>query len=184
GCASGSSAAIDISATIRRPRPLSCAHAASGQAAAPPSIVMNSRRLMGRTPRPRITDASIAGQARASQQKRPAHVPVGVIHDPGGRSFTTVHVRFAPKSDIILGSLPPPTLGECRHRGSPTRLLPTCLRGLVRAGAAGSSRHSMRPYIGGAASNSAHEIAIEAVGPEAVWPCVPQAQGEGALLTV
>jgi len=57
GCASGSSAAIDISATIRRPRPPCCALAARGHAAvAPQSRVMKSRRLMGLTPRPRITD--------------------------------------------------------------------------------------------------------------------------------
>jgi hypothetical protein len=34
-----------------------CAHAASGHAATPlPRSAMNSRRLMGLTPRPRITD--------------------------------------------------------------------------------------------------------------------------------
>ena len=42
----------------------------------------------------------------------------------------------------------------------------------------------MRPYIAAAASNSAHEIAIEAVGPEAVRPCFPQAEGEGTLMTM
>src|SRR5215831_11445598 len=33
-----------------------CARAASGHAATPPSSVMKSRRLMGLTPRPRITN--------------------------------------------------------------------------------------------------------------------------------
>jgi hypothetical protein len=33
-----------------------CARTASGNAAAPAMMVMNSRRLMGLTPRPRIAD--------------------------------------------------------------------------------------------------------------------------------
>jgi hypothetical protein len=63
---------------IRRIRS-GCARAASGHAATPlPRSAMNSRRLIGLTPRPRITDkSSIAGQGRASQQKRPAHVRSG-----------------------------------------------------------------------------------------------------------
>src|SRR5262245_28944121 len=117
--------------------------------------------------------------ARQGDNSRLLHCRIlgWLMTDAGhSRSHTTVHVRFAPKPDIILGSLPPPTLGECRHRGSPTRLLPTCLRGLGGAGAACPSRHSMRPYIAAAASNSAHEIAIEAVGPEAVRSCFPQVE--------
>src|SRR5262249_27150137 len=52
-----------------------CARAVSGHAAAaPPSSVMKSRRFIALSPNPRIM-GSIAGQGRASQQKRPAHVP-------------------------------------------------------------------------------------------------------------
>jgi hypothetical protein len=52
---------------IRRIR---CARAASGQAAiASPSSVMNSRRFIALTANPR-TMQSIAGQGRATQQKR------------------------------------------------------------------------------------------------------------------
>ena len=38
-----------------------CARAASGHAAAAPRSAMKSRRLMGLTPRPRITELSIVG---------------------------------------------------------------------------------------------------------------------------
>src|SRR5215470_20262933 len=103
-----------------------CARAASGHAAAPPSSVMKSRRFTARC----LPCFRVKGIARLVLLHCGIFDPsmtALVIHDPGGRSHTAVHVRFAPKPDIILGSLPPPTLGECRHRGSPTRLLPTCL---------------------------------------------------------
>jgi len=48
-----------------------CPRAVSGHAATVPRSAMKSRRLMGLTPRPRITELSIAGvgvgQRRASQ---------------------------------------------------------------------------------------------------------------------
>src|SRR5262245_66135684 len=49
----------------------------AGPAANPPINAMNSRRLMGITPRPRIMGLTIAGQGRASQQKRAAHFRCG-----------------------------------------------------------------------------------------------------------
>ena len=64
-----------------------CARAAcSHVAATPPTMVMNSRRLMGLTPRPRITELSIAavgvGQWRASQQKGQPARPQVALRDP------------------------------------------------------------------------------------------------------
>src|SRR5262249_34975005 len=57
-----------------------CARAANGHAAvAPPMSVMNSRRLMGRTPKARDHRLSIADQARAFQQSRPAHFRFGSL---------------------------------------------------------------------------------------------------------
>src|SRR5262249_50126685 len=55
-CQSGSSAGSVASTPILRTGSRCCARAASGHAAAPPAMVINSRRLMGLTPRPRITD--------------------------------------------------------------------------------------------------------------------------------
>jgi hypothetical protein len=47
-----------------------CARAASGHAAAaPPTNVMNSRRLMGAYPKAKDHELIIAGHGRASQQK-------------------------------------------------------------------------------------------------------------------
>src|SRR5438067_1451502 len=63
-----------------------CARAASGHAAAaPPSNVMKSRRLMGLTPKARDHGLSISGlewQWRAMQQKRAPHVRLGSTGDP------------------------------------------------------------------------------------------------------
>jgi hypothetical protein len=52
------------------------ARAASGHVVAPPSSVMNSRHLMGAYPKAKDRRI-IAGQGRASQQKRAAHVRSG-----------------------------------------------------------------------------------------------------------
>jgi hypothetical protein len=58
-----------------------CARATSGhETAVPPRSVMNSRRFTAPTPNPR-TRRSIAGQGRASQQKPPALVRLGVMGD-------------------------------------------------------------------------------------------------------
>jgi len=65
-----------------------CARAASGHAAAPPRSEMNSRRFIAMSLNPR-TLRSIAGQARASQQKRP---------DRNHRRQSAAHVRFASES--------------------------------------------------------------------------------------
>jgi len=55
---------------MRRTRSLCCARAASGHAAAaPPTNVMNSRRLMGAYPKAKDHELIIAGHGRASQQK-------------------------------------------------------------------------------------------------------------------
>jgi len=54
----------------------SCARAASGQAAAPPSSVMKSRRFIALTPNSKIT-GSIAGRGSAPQQKQHAQVRYG-----------------------------------------------------------------------------------------------------------
>jgi hypothetical protein len=55
---------------------------------------MNSRRFIVLTPNPRIME-SIAGQARASQQKRLAHVR---FESKADITLSIGHVRFAPQS--------------------------------------------------------------------------------------
>jgi len=59
-CCSGSSAVVFMSTPMRRTRSVCCARAASGHATAAPSSVMNSRRLLIRSPHPRSRAASAA----------------------------------------------------------------------------------------------------------------------------
>src|SRR5262249_14891067 len=85
------------------------AYTGSGKvAAAPPSNVMNSRRFMGFSEGEGLREVSIAGQGRASQQKRPAHVRFGSGADiarllamsafslKADKAQTCRHVRFVP----------------------------------------------------------------------------------------
>jgi hypothetical protein len=93
----------------------SCAFAGIAWSAnAPPSNVMNSRRLMGLT-RGQRSRVSIAGQARAPQQKAAPYVRVG--SDSVIRRCR-LNVRFAhPKADFpILKLLPRSELRDRRHR--------------------------------------------------------------------
>jgi hypothetical protein len=75
----------------------------------PQSSVMNSRRLMG-LPKAKDDGLTIAGQGRASQQKRPTHVRDGSNSAGGDWSEPAVHVRTALKSGRNLKPMVPRTL--------------------------------------------------------------------------
>ena len=64
-CHSGSLSALTVSTPIRFARSVCCARAASGQAAAPPSSEMNSRRLIIQSPRQRGRAGSAVRRGRA-----------------------------------------------------------------------------------------------------------------------
>src|SRR5258708_3176403 len=90
-----------------------CARAASGHAAAPPTSVMNSRRLMRS---PQSEDHTLP--QRCKECRVVHHNKIGrrlqrwVSRDRGGRSHTIVHVRFAPKATVadqnVIGRYVPP----------------------------------------------------------------------------
>jgi Tfp pilus assembly protein PilV len=63
-----------------------CARAASGHAAATTPNSVNSRRLMGAHPKAKDRRISIAGQDRASQQKRTVHVRFGSFTTEAGKA--------------------------------------------------------------------------------------------------
>jgi hypothetical protein len=64
---------------------------------------MNSRRFIALTPNPRIM-GSIAGQGRASQQKRTSHVRYGSGADEG---TLRGYVRFSLQSGHRVGYVSP-----------------------------------------------------------------------------
>ena len=84
-----------------------CARAASGHAAAPPSRVIRSRRLMGLTrgqgSEPKYSRSRLC-QWRASQQKSDASCPSWVSRVASGRPRRSWHVRYASNSDPIGAS--------------------------------------------------------------------------------
>src|SRR5262245_60674069 len=91
---------------MRRTRSFCCARAVSGQAAAPPTSVMNSRRLIAD---PRGSQGIVAAETYTG--KDPANVRFGSKADICGANS---HVRFTPNSDResrhlpkVMSALPP-----------------------------------------------------------------------------
>jgi hypothetical protein len=77
-----------------------CARAASGHAAATTqNSVMNSRRLMGAHPKAKDRKISIAGQDRASQQKRTVHVRFGSFATMAVEATASRKSASLPKAD-------------------------------------------------------------------------------------
>src|ERR1700730_7516673 len=105
---------VDLSSlTRRRPSPVQyviypitgtaacCARAARGHAAATTqNSVMNSRRLMGAHPKAKDRGISIAGQDRASQQKRTVHVRFGSIATEEAEAARPRMSALRPKADM------------------------------------------------------------------------------------
>src|SRR6266446_3978878 len=74
---------------------------------------MQRIRRLAASPQPRDYWLSIAGQARASQQKRAAHVRVIVVRSTSSRHSR--HVRFAPKADDVKRACLPKIAFACRR---------------------------------------------------------------------
>src|SRR5262249_48084263 len=160
-CASGSSAARPCSTPMRRNRSGCCACATSGHpAAAPPTSVMNSRRLTDRPLKQRVLPyhavgcivhdrkfwlpMSALGQKQTLQSVRPmSALPPKADMDQRG-----CDVRFVPKADIRHGRLERPKFFLVVVDDDTTRAVPGQSYRIVRCGAKNSRPGNQRDLFG------------------------------------